>query len=815
MEVFRRIDTDGNGMLDCAEVISGAPILGLTTEEAQTLFDEMSKNDQGCVDPDEFLLGYQKMFPGRALEVKHSTLAREFGKNVHKSTRSSSQKKNFKTQRELDDLALRDGRALMNNAAEAAKEEWLRRQEKTTRKKETGKASGEASAQDAAVEEIMRKLQATVQVKGLEWMEKVFRRADTSSSGALSPKEFRDILNSGRLSFIERANLKMVKAFIEVANEDSDGDLDYEELLQIMSEDGEAGVSEKVMTTAKRKKLEADATGVGARPFGPDFAMSASKYFADFAACFDPMCDETAESEKLCEAKFLEADRNRNGFCSLAELEAFVKSALVAKFPDSNEEDESRGELLFRAFRPSCARAFFDAADTSLDIQKASQNTTQNDFLSKKAFRCFCTYAVMYAAMFDAFCAIDGSDAARTAHDTQKRLGLSEWIKGYLKVTRYGFIALEGLESFSKRQRALDEMDRSRAGGMTLEDWCAFLKRGEIEAGTKLGMQLLVGKLKARGDGPAGGASLRTSPIHSITTTPRRPVIKAGKAGPSANKSATSGAPPKSSVRSLRSQSAPSRSWVSKNNPDWKKGGAGTSRLSSRMISRSGSSAAKADKGYLMTDSEKFQKAQKDERDVLSKTNNNAKAQWESRRLKARLAGQGVSPAEKSPPRSKSETPVRSKFMTATKSSSNRINETSEAKSRILARKLTNKGFQEDPEKTKFLKRMAKKSPSGSPVVRPLAKSMNQSPSPSKFDLSQDTASASSPETAAGPTTEPPAFAPATKLEAAAAFKVDVAPALSQKSRTGWFSRLMPTRLKRVTDLKADAGELRHFGTAI
>ena len=66
----------------------------------------------------------------------------------------------------------------------------------------------------------------------------------------------------------------------------------------------------------------------------------ASKDYHNFAACFEPMCAETPEGEKLRDEGFLAADPNGNGLCSLAELETFVLLTLLSKYPNSGKGKE-------------------------------------------------------------------------------------------------------------------------------------------------------------------------------------------------------------------------------------------------------------------------------------------------------------------------------------------------------------------------------------------------------------------------------------------------------------------------------------------
>lgn len=135
--------------------------------------------------------------------------------------------------------------------------------------------------------------------------------------------------------------------------------------------------------------------------FGLTVGKSATKEFRDFAACFEPLCAESPEGERLREEGFKAADPNGNGLCSLAELETFVMKQLVGKYPKTGKGKELKepGRDLFDAFRPSYVRAFSDAKDYKADTGKVIEGTkraTDDDFVSKEEFRLFCCYLIVY-----------------------------------------------------------------------------------------------------------------------------------------------------------------------------------------------------------------------------------------------------------------------------------------------------------------------------------------------------------------------------------------------------------------------------------
>jgi hypothetical protein len=223
----------------------------------------------------------------------------------------------------------------------------------------------------------------------------------------------------------------------------------------------------------------------------------ASKEFFQFQSVFEPLCSEMYKSEKKRKAAFLTADPNGNGLCSLAELETFVLKYLIAAFPNSGKgkDLEEPGKDLFKAFRPCYMRAFTDAKDYKADtgeIIAGTEDATDDDFVSWEEFRLFCVYLIVYAAMFDAFAKIDGGGAGRDAGD-DLRIELREWLIGYKSVSNYGFVALEDVQSLTKKEATKlfnEKIDDNGGGIVLLDEWCEFIKAAEAKAGSDVGLLL-------------------------------------------------------------------------------------------------------------------------------------------------------------------------------------------------------------------------------------------------------------------------------------------------------------------------------------
>ena len=90
----------------------------------------------------------------------------------------------------------------------------------------------------------------------------------------------------------------------------------------------------------------------------------------------------------------------------------------------------------------------------------------------------------------------------RDARD-DKRIKLDEWLLGYQSVCNHGFIALQALDSIDKEAAKSifeEEIDDNGGGIVLLDEWCEFIKKAEVDAGTPIGELL-----SADEDGGMGG----------------------------------------------------------------------------------------------------------------------------------------------------------------------------------------------------------------------------------------------------------------------------------------------------------------------
>jgi hypothetical protein len=91
--------------------------------------------------------------------------------------------------------------------------------------------------------------------------------------------------------------------------------------------------------------------------------------------------------------------------------------------------------------------------------------------------------------MYDAFAKIDGGGSGRDAGD-DLRIEMDEWMKGYKGVTNHGFVALDNLREISRKEAKVifnEKIDDNGGGIVLLDEWCEFIKKAEVEAGTRVG----------------------------------------------------------------------------------------------------------------------------------------------------------------------------------------------------------------------------------------------------------------------------------------------------------------------------------------
>lgn len=215
-------------------------------------------------------------------------------------------------------------------------------------------------------------------------------------------------------------------------------------------------------------------------------------------------------------------DYNGNGYLSLAEVDGHLRSDLEKKFP--GEE----GTKLWRRFKPCFIRAVKDASDVSpASVQGAVNSETgkpldPDEYVTKTEFRVLLSYLRLYATMYEVFMFIDGGSSGIDKLDDAK-ISRAEWDAALPAVHAVAdawapFVALKSASSDD-----FPAMDKDKGGAIILKEFCAWIKKKEIDAGTGTGKELSIGddredpaakvvrasKKKGRA---GGGASAKTIP---------------------------------------------------------------------------------------------------------------------------------------------------------------------------------------------------------------------------------------------------------------------------------------------------------------
>jgi len=170
---------------------------------------------------------------------------------------------------------------------------------------------------------------------------------------------------------------------------------------------------------------------------------------------------------------------------SLAECDGWLKIKLM----QAMKKEKKKADRLWRLYRPSYILAFEDANDVN-------SSDDESHYVTPKEFRIMVADICIYAAMMDCFDVIDGGKIVDNIDD--RRISLEEWVSAFPtlveeSVNEYGFAGLSYLAQNKDEVSAEDifkEMDADGAGMVLLKEWCAFLKRHEIDAGTLVGKTL-------------------------------------------------------------------------------------------------------------------------------------------------------------------------------------------------------------------------------------------------------------------------------------------------------------------------------------
>ena len=208
-----------------------------------------------------------------------------------------------------------------------------------------------------------------------------------------------------------------------------------------------------------------------------NIGKNATENLRDFVRVFQPYSSKEKMGIELRKKGFTVADMSCSRYCSLAELQHFIKYSLRQEFPNE------RGDFLFKTFYRSYIRAFTSAKALDLD----DDDSEADEYVSFKEFRIFNFYLCVYATMFDAFCKIDTSGAWLHINDNDGRIECLEWIHRYKRVMDYGFVAFQDFRDDDEAEMIFKNMDKNSHGIVLFKEWCEYITAAEIHKNTSLG----------------------------------------------------------------------------------------------------------------------------------------------------------------------------------------------------------------------------------------------------------------------------------------------------------------------------------------
>ena len=234
-----------------------------------------------------------------------------------------------------------------------------------------------------------------------------------------------------------------------------------------------------------------------------------------FISCFERFGNLDEAGHQLRGRTWKTVDVNGNGHVSLAEVGQWIQTTLLHL---------THNKKLYREFYPSYIRSFKDAADINGSKRIKGTALDETDLLEIGEFRLFTVFLCLYALIFDAFRFLDGSFEVDSHHqsvfafsgaastdthhhgapheltgviDEDRRITLVEFRMRHAGLAGSPFIALARAASVSGEE-AIDEMfrlmDEDGKGAVLLSEFCAFIKKSEILAGTEIGRILSVGE---------------------------------------------------------------------------------------------------------------------------------------------------------------------------------------------------------------------------------------------------------------------------------------------------------------------------------
>jgi len=214
----------------------------------------------------------------------------------------------------------------------------------------------------------------------------------------------------------------------------------------------------------------------------------------DFLQCFEGLGAKTARAKANRVQAWMCLDNNGNGYVSLAETGKWIKDSLTNFL-----ENADKALIVYKSFYPSYIRAFKDAADASKDKKIKGASASTDDYVQKSEFRLLCAYLCLYGIMFDHFARIDGFGAGKGTDgegiedkSDDRRMSKEEWDAARTHFKMSPFIALKVAARKKTGGAIFTEMDADGKGKVLLNEFCQYIKEGEIEMETEFGKILAV-----------------------------------------------------------------------------------------------------------------------------------------------------------------------------------------------------------------------------------------------------------------------------------------------------------------------------------
>jgi len=215
-----------------------------------------------------------------------------------------------------------------------------------------------------------------------------------------------------------------------------------------------------------------------------------------FMSIFQPLSVKGKGARGARVAAWRSCDNNGNGMCSLAECDGWIQKMLQAEFAEGDDY-----LVIWKRYRPSYIRAFNDANDVAGEKGlKGSTTTTTDSYVTKTEFRLFCAYLCIYACMYEAFTMLDGTvpettdDIAVGSADDDRRIEQAEFTANFETIKgKFGFQAVADCAEEVGDGKVFAKIDADGKGKVLLKEWCEWIEKAEIAAGTEAGNQLGAG----------------------------------------------------------------------------------------------------------------------------------------------------------------------------------------------------------------------------------------------------------------------------------------------------------------------------------